>query len=109
MLAPPLAADKENLKTQVAQQLLDVREKEMTFYAKNLSMVGTHAALLAGFAFTILSQYKFKAPEGGVISRSAQAREPPHRLTALTASPPHRLTCCLTCCLYLRPLLAAST
>lgn len=44
----------------------------MKFYARNLSMVGTHAALLAGFAFTILSQYTFKAPEGGVISVQAQ-------------------------------------
>ncbi|KAL1519959.1 hypothetical protein AB1Y20_023445 [Prymnesium parvum] len=67
-----LYADKENLKTRVAQELLSVREKEMTFYAKNLSMVGTHAALLAGFAFTILSQYKFKSPDGGVISRSTR-------------------------------------
>ena len=41
-------ADKENLKTKVAQELLSVREKEMRFYARNLNMVGTHAALLAG-------------------------------------------------------------
>ena len=66
--SPTPAADKENLKTHVAQELLAVRQKEMKFYAANLSMVGTHSALLAGFAFTILSQYKFKAPVGGVFS-----------------------------------------
>jgi hypothetical protein len=44
-----------------------VREKEMRFYATNLSMVGTHAALLAGFAFTILSQYQFKTPDEGYL------------------------------------------
>ena len=61
------AADKENLVTHTAQELLLVREKEMRFYARNLSMVGTHAALLAGFAFTILSQYQFKAPIEGYL------------------------------------------
>ena len=39
-----LYADKENLKTEVAVELLRVREKEMTFYANNLSMVGTQSA-----------------------------------------------------------------
>ena len=61
------AADKEDLKTQLAKDLCAVREKEMAFYARNLSMVGTHAALLAGFAFTILSQYKFKEPMEGYL------------------------------------------
>jgi hypothetical protein len=61
-------ADKENLKTQVAKDLLLVRERELDFYARNLSMVGTHAALLAGFAFTILSQHQFMYPEQGFLS-----------------------------------------
>ena len=60
-------ADKENLKTRLAKDLLFVREKEMKFYVRNLSMVGTHAALLAGFAFTILSQYEFKEPIEGYL------------------------------------------
>ncbi len=67
-----LFADKENLKTLVAQELLEVRAKEMKFYARNLSMVGTHAALLAGFAFTILSQYQFKIADQGFLSYQQQ-------------------------------------
>tara|TARA_B110001452_G_scaffold243039_1_gene226176 strand:- start:153 stop:2615 length:2463 start_codon:yes stop_codon:yes gene_type:complete len=42
-----------------------VREKEMNFYSNNLSMVGTQSALLAGFAFAILSQKDFTFPPGG--------------------------------------------
>ena len=61
-------ADKENLRTQVAKDLLLVRERELDFYARNLSMVGTHAALLAGFAFTILSQHQFMNPTAGFLS-----------------------------------------
>lgn len=61
-------ADKENLKTAVAKEILAVREKEMKFYTRNLSMVGTHAALLAGFAFTILSQHEFRMPPQGFLS-----------------------------------------
>jgi hypothetical protein len=61
-------ADKENLKTHVAQEILLVREKEMKFYTRNLSMLGTHAALLAGFAFTILSQHEFKVPQQGFLA-----------------------------------------
>jgi len=67
-----LYADKENLKTRLAKDLLSVREKEMSFYAHNLSMVGTHAALLAGFAFTILSQYEFKVPMEGYLPYDAE-------------------------------------
>ena len=62
-----IAADKDNLVTTLAQELLQVREKEMRFYMRNLKMVGTHAALLAGFAFTILSQYDFKVPDQGFL------------------------------------------
>lgn len=61
-------ADKENLKTHVAQEILLVRAKEMKFYTRNLSMLGTHAALLAGFAFTILSQHNYKTPIQGYMS-----------------------------------------
>ena len=61
-------ADKENLRTQVSKDLLVIREREMDFYARNLSMAGTHAALLAGFAFTILSQKKFISPDEGFLA-----------------------------------------
>jgi hypothetical protein len=63
-----LYADKENLKTTVAQELLSVREKEMGFYERNLSMVGTHATLVLGFSFTILSNYQFQTPVQGYLS-----------------------------------------
>ena len=65
-------ADKENLKTRVAQEILLVREKEMKFYTRNLSMLGTHAALLAGFAFTILSQHHFMTPDEGFLSYESE-------------------------------------
>jgi hypothetical protein len=65
-------ADKENLKTRVAQEILLVREKEMKFYTRNLSMLGTHAALLAGFAFTILSQHQFMTPDEGFLSYESE-------------------------------------
>lgn len=60
-----LYADKQHLKTEVAVDLLRVREKEMNFYATNLSMVGTQSALLAGFAFAILAQNDFMFAAGG--------------------------------------------
>ena len=56
----------------LAKDLLLVRERELRFYARNLSMVGTHAALLAGFAFTILSQYTFKSPSQGYLPFSVE-------------------------------------
>lgn len=60
-----LYADKQHLKTEVAVDLLRVREKEMNFYSSNLSTVGTQSALLAGFAFAILAQKKFTLGAGG--------------------------------------------
>ena len=36
-----LFADKENLKIEIAVSLLRVREKELQYYATNLSTVGT--------------------------------------------------------------------
>ena len=61
-------ADKQNLRVGLAKDLLTVREREIKFYASNLEMVGTHAALLAGFAFTILSQHQFVTPQQGFLS-----------------------------------------
>ena len=60
-----LYADKQNLKTEIAVELLRVREKEINFYSGNLTMVGTQSALLAGFAFAILAQKNFTLPAGG--------------------------------------------
>ena len=65
-----LFADKENLKTELAVDLNSVREKEMRYYVRNLSTIGTQSALLAGFAFTILSTYDFKVPCEGVLPTS---------------------------------------
>jgi hypothetical protein len=45
----------------------------MRYYARNLSMLATQSALLAGFAFTILSQYTFKFPYQGVLSCARRA------------------------------------
>ena len=63
-----LYADKKHLETETARDVLRVREKEMRYYARNLSMLAAQSALLAGFAFTILSQYTFKFPYQGVLS-----------------------------------------
>ena len=68
-----LYADKQHLKTEVAVDLLRVREKEMNFYATNLSMVGTQSALLAGFAFAILAQKDFMFAAGGFWPRAWRA------------------------------------
>ena len=68
-----LYADKRHLETETARDVLRVREKEMRYYARNLSMLATQSALLAGFAFTILSQYTFKFPYQGVLSCARRA------------------------------------
>ena len=68
-----LYADKKHLETETARDVLRVREKEMRYYARNLSMLATQSALLAGFAFTILSQYTFKFPYQGVLSCARRA------------------------------------
>ena len=60
-----LYADKQHLKTEVAVDLLRVREKELNFYSSNLATVGTQSALLAGFAFAILAQKEFTLGSGG--------------------------------------------
>jgi hypothetical protein len=65
-----LYADKQHLKTEVAVDLLRVREKEMNFYSSNLSTVGTQSALLAGFAFAILAQKEFTLGAGGFWPRA---------------------------------------
>ena len=65
-----LYADKQHLKTEVAVDLLRVREKEMNFYSSNLSTVGTQSALLAGFAFAILAQKEFTLGHGGFWPRA---------------------------------------
>ena len=49
-----LYADKRALQTNLKVNLLEIREKELNFYANNCLTVGTQAALLSGFAATAL-------------------------------------------------------
>lgn len=47
-----LAAEKEFLHANTADQVAHLREKELNFYSTNIAAVETMATLLAGFAFT---------------------------------------------------------
>ena len=49
-----LAADKLLLRSQVKQNLISLREKELNLFNANFSAVATQAALLAGFSMTFL-------------------------------------------------------
>ncbi len=51
-----LFADKRALETNLKVSLLAIREKELNFYSQNCLAVGTQAALLAGFAYSGLTQ-----------------------------------------------------
>ncbi|EOD15387.1 hypothetical protein EMIHUDRAFT_436817 [Emiliania huxleyi CCMP1516] len=51
-----LYADKRALETNLKVNLLAIREKELNYYTQNCQAVGTQAALLAGFAYSGLTQ-----------------------------------------------------
>jgi len=51
-----LYADKRALETNLKVSLLAIREKELNYYSQNCLAVGTQAALLAGFAYSGLTQ-----------------------------------------------------
>jgi hypothetical protein len=51
-----LYADKRALETNLKVSLLAIREKELNYYTQNALAVGTQAALLAGFAYSGLTQ-----------------------------------------------------
>ena len=51
-----LYADKRALETNLKVNLLAIREKELNFYSQNCLAIGTQAALLAGFAYSGLTQ-----------------------------------------------------
>ena len=54
-----LYADKRALETNLKVSLLAIREKELNFYTTNCLAVGTQSALLAGFAYSGLTQVAF--------------------------------------------------
>lgn len=49
-----LYAFKHELTHRTARQIISVREHELRFYTRNISNIGSQAALLAGFAFTAI-------------------------------------------------------
>lgn len=51
-----LYADKRALVTTLKVRMLQIREKELTYYSQNCLAVGTQAALLAGFSYSGLTQ-----------------------------------------------------
>jgi len=51
-----LYADKRALETNLKVNLLAIREKELNYYTQNCLAVGTQSALLAGFAYSGLTQ-----------------------------------------------------
>ena len=51
-----LFADKRNVETQLKVNLIKIRENELNFYTQNCLAVCTQAALLAGFAYSGLTQ-----------------------------------------------------
>ena len=60
-----LAADKAALESQLQQQSLQIREKELRFFADNFTAVGHQAAMLAGFSlhglFVIFDGERFRS------------------------------------------------
>jgi hypothetical protein len=51
-----LAADKLLLQSQIKQNAVQLREKELKLHYENFNAVGTQAAVLAGFAMTALAE-----------------------------------------------------
>eukprot|EP00658_Telonema_sp_P-2_P038741 TRINITY_DN27736_c0_g1_i1.p1 TRINITY_DN27736_c0_g1~~TRINITY_DN27736_c0_g1_i1.p1 ORF type:complete len:191 (-),score=44.92 TRINITY_DN27736_c0_g1_i1:214-786(-) len=51
-----LNADKELLLSNLKQNALTLREKELNFFNENFAAVGTQAALIAGFSMTALAE-----------------------------------------------------
>eukprot|EP00656_Telonema_subtile_P011998 TRINITY_DN16015_c0_g1_i1.p1 TRINITY_DN16015_c0_g1~~TRINITY_DN16015_c0_g1_i1.p1 ORF type:complete len:191 (-),score=45.16 TRINITY_DN16015_c0_g1_i1:214-786(-) len=51
-----LNADKELLLSNLKQNALSLREKELNFFNDNFAAVGTQAALIAGFSMTALAE-----------------------------------------------------
>ena len=56
-----LYADKRNLEVNLQVALLRIRDKELKFYADNLTAIGTQAALLSGFAYNAVIMVAFPA------------------------------------------------
>ncbi|KAG8466095.1 hypothetical protein KFE25_005665 [Diacronema lutheri] len=52
-----LHAYKRELRTNLAKQLVTIRQSELDYYTTNISTIGTQSALLAGFAFSILASH----------------------------------------------------
>ena len=60
-----LAAEKAQLRTSLAVESLQLRDKELNYYLNTMSSVSTQATLLAGFAFAQLTGYEYDEPDDG--------------------------------------------
>lgn len=60
-----LAAEKAQLRTSLAVEQLQLRDKELNYYLNTMSSVSTQATLLAGFAFAQLTGYEYDDPDEG--------------------------------------------
>jgi hypothetical protein len=69
-----LAADKLLLQSQIKQNAVQLREKELKLHYENFNAVGTQAAVLAGFAMTALAEVTVP-PSCGMLPESSPLRE----------------------------------
>lgn len=53
-----LYASKRELHSELARNILHIRQRELSYYTTNVNNIGMQSALLAGFAFTILANHK---------------------------------------------------
>lgn len=62
-----LEAEKAQLESNLAVEVLRVRDRELTFYSECFSTIGTQAALIASISFAILTSmsWDLKDPDGG--------------------------------------------
>ena len=65
-----LAAEKAQLRSALAVEQLQLRDKELNYYLNTMSAVSTQATLLAGFAFAQLTGYTYYDPQEGYFTLS---------------------------------------
>ncbi len=65
-----LAAEKENLRTDLAQAFNRVREQELRFYSGTMSVIGTEAALLVTLSFSLVASWEPLLPKAGYLPRN---------------------------------------
>jgi hypothetical protein len=67
-----LHAEKAQLESNLAVEVLRVRDRELQFYSDSIATIGTQAALLAALSISVLTSMdnELKAPPGGYLSEA---------------------------------------